>query len=285
MKTTTLRETEHSLNARGAYSAIVAWLTAGAVFLSLCNTWWDIAKDADLNFTHSKPIHRRQSEQAENFIDTIYTEIQTITDAQKGEIGNYQFLKTVTENKAWASTITHRQAEIEGTCSFIESRGKKIERQRQLEEEIRLQAASITCDPTDIRKSSNLTLDQLEWLVKGTWLEGEAETLYKADTEGGVNAFYLIAISTLESGRGGSPRAVGRHNYYGLETTTNYQSFRGCTEYFTEMMHRLYFSNDTIGTDIHTIGPVYCPPNPAWASTVTEMAMAKYKAIMDLTEN
>lgn len=285
MKTTTVRETENILIIRNAYSAIIAWLTAGAVFLSLCNNWWDIANEINLAITNSKPVHRRQSEQAEQFIDTIYMEARSIADTQKGKIGNHQFLESVTKEDAWTSIISHRQAEIERTCSFVESRGKEIERQQQLEEKIRMQAASITCDPTDISKSSNLTLHQLEWLVEGTWLEGEAETLYKADTEGGVNAFYLIAISTLESGRGGSPRAIGRHNYYGLETKTDYQSFQGCTEYFTDMMHRLYFSKDTIGTDIHAIGPIYCPPNPAWASTVTDMAMTEYKAIMDLTKN
>lgn len=269
---------------------VISIITAGAVFLSMCNNWWELAKDINLKFfSKSEPVHL-YSDQVEKTIQIAYENAsihaQVVhTGTKNGEVGKYHFLESVEKENTWTTIAAFRQSKILAKRAYAKSKIEETKKQQELENTIQLQRESITCDPTDITKPSNLTLDQLRVLVKGTWLEGKEEALYKADTVGGINAFFCIAISTLESGHGTSDRAINRSNFYGIELMTDFLSYENCTEYFTDMLYRLYISNPDIGPDITNIGPIYCPPNPEWASLVTNGAMEKYNKIMELTEN
>ena len=145
------------------------------------------------------------------------------------------------------------------------------------------QVRNIDCDASDITKISNLTKDEIGLMLQGTWLEGKENILYQAETEENINVFFMYAVSTLESEFGTSPRAVNRSNFYGLETMADYSSYENNTLYFADMMNRLYVNNDSIGSNLYNIGPVYCPPNPLWAEKIEEIMQQEYKKICELT--
>lgn len=133
----------------------------------------------------------------------------------------------------------------------------------------------IVCDVTDVTNISNLTVDKMKETFKGTWLEGKEEDLYNFEHEYNINAFFIYGVSTLESGRGTSPLARNRQNYYGANIDRYWDDWNDSTDYFCDFMTRLYIDKDN--TSVQGIGPVYCPPNPSWADEVETIMMGLYE--------
>ena len=67
----------------------------------------------------------------------------------------------------------------------------------------------------DARTPSNLTADELNRFVQGTALEGLGDAYAKAESEYGVNAFILLALSAHESAWGKSRIAQDKNNLFG----------------------------------------------------------------------
>lgn len=133
---------------------------------------------------------------------------------------------------------------------------------------------NIICDTSDITKISNMTEEQIDEMLEGTWLEGNAEVIYKVEQEESINAFFIYAVATLESDRGTSKRSITKKNFYGIELSTVFTSYSHNTEYFGGMMNRVYVSNGKISLD--TINPTYCPPNPNWKNVVAQLMYEQY---------
>lgn len=153
-----------------------------------------------------------------------------------------------------------------------------MEEEREVQQELILEAReealddyvnSIHCDPNDVTKITNLKLEDMHLLTRGTWWEGYEESLYNLEQRHGINAAFAMAVSTLESGAGTSSRARNRDNYYGLSTSTDYGSRFNCTMYFGDLLNRKYVSQGL--SSVYSIGPKYCPPNRQW-----ETYMANY---------
>lgn len=176
-------------------------------------------------------------------------------------------------------SLRERKAFVETTEETLLVKREKTKEQLAIQRQL----DSITCEPSDITKISNLTPEQINLLVEDTWLEGEGDTLYQVEQEHGVNVFFTYAVSTLESEFGTSPRAEDRDNYYGIEMLRDFESFENNTLYWADMMNRMYIDNENIGPNVQDIGPVYCPPNPKWADTITSMMKHQYKKICALT--
>ena len=191
------------------------------------------------------------------------------------------FTVTITEVEHELDDVSLRERE-----AFIETMEDALSVKRERTKEqivIQRQLDSITCEPSDITKISNMTPEQINLLVEDTWLEGEGDTLYQVEQEHGVNVFFIYAVSTLESEFGTSPRAESRDNYYGIEMLRDFESFENNTRYWADMMNRMYIDNKNIGPNVQNIGPVYCPPNPKWADTISSMMKHQYKKICELT--
>lgn len=193
------------------------------------------------------------------------------------DVVEFNFEKEIYTNPELNDALTERQSVLSRIENRIESQIQELE----IENAKRAQLESITCDPTDITKVSNLTEEQIGMMVEDTWLEGQEHTLYQVEQEEGINVFFIYAVSTLESDHGTSYRATSRHNYYGLETTKNYGSYENNTRYFGDMMNRLYISKGNVG--VSDINPIYCPPNRNWDDSVTEIMNAQYEKITTLT--
>lgn len=195
------------------------------------------------------------------------------------EVGSDFLLEAGIESAIDQVSVREREMFVETSENTL-----KLKRERaQKELAIQKQLESITCDPTDITKISNLTKEQITMMVKDTWLEGKEDVLYQAEQEHQVNVFFICAVSTLESSHGTSFRAEDRNNYYGMEMPTDFGSFENNTLYWADMMNRKYIDNKNIGSNIHDIAPVYCPPNPTWPDTISGMMNDQYKKICALT--
>lgn len=143
------------------------------------------------------------------------------------------------------------------------------------------QIENITCNTADITKTSNMTKDQIGIMLDGTWLEGEEETLYRVEQEAGVNAFFIYAVATLESGHGTSVKSTKQNNYYGITVSRKFESYSHNTDYFGGMMNRVYISKGHI--DVNKIGPIYCPPNPNWSNVVSDLMLEQYEKMIGKT--
>lgn len=155
--------------------------------------------------------------------------------------------------------------EVENQKKMIAEEEARIQREK---EEARIaQINSITADPYDVSKVSNLTEEQYYILTKGTWWEGHEQVLIDLEKRYSINAFYAMSVSTLESGHGKSDRAYERKNFYGAEVPTYFESLYDNTMYFGDFQNRLYISEGLIS--VWQIGPKYCPPNRNWEAYVS----------------
>ena len=168
-----------------------------------------------------------------------------------------------------SSSMTPKQYiadEVLSQQKIIEEEQERIrleqEAIQQAEIERIAQINSITADPNDISKVSNLTYDQYFILTKDTWWEGREQILIDLEKYYGINAFYAMSVSTLESGHGTSDRAKLKHNYYGAEVPTYFEGLYDNTMYFGDFQSRLYVDKGIVS--VWAIGPIYCPPNRNW---------------------
>lgn len=73
---------------------------------------------------------------------------------------------------------------------------------------------TLTVD-SDLRVASNVTAEEIDYMLKGTALEGLGEAFVEAEQKYGVNALYMMGLAIEESAWGTSSFAVNRNNLYG----------------------------------------------------------------------
>ena len=113
---------------------------------------------------------------------------------------------------------------------------------------------------TSICSVSGLTEDEISYLLEGSYMEDYAYLYYNAEKTYGINAYYMLAVSQLESGWGRSNAGMNYNNIFGLMTSRGgfqyFESKQDCVEYWLDLMERFYIGR---GLDSpSTIGPVYC---------------------------
>lgn len=76
-------------------------------------------------------------------------------------------------------------------------------------------------DPMDLLKKSNLSVEEIRLMLKGTALEEQAPAFYKCEKTYGVNAVMVMGIAIHESAWGTSRRAREDHNLTGYGVTSD----------------------------------------------------------------
>lgn len=159
----------------------------------------------------------------------------------------------------------------------------------EIEEELRLEEidnyiSSIICDPGDISKVSGLKEEDYYLLTKGTWWEGNEQTLIDLENNYGINAMFAMSVSTLESGFGRSDRAKTRNNYYGIEVPKVWDSLYSNTQYWGKLIKNHYV--DEGRPSVWSISSKYCPPNANyWASFNSDKMNEFYNELINKMVN
>lgn len=256
------------------------------IIMGILNGWWSDLVGVEMKALSKPAFKTTTTEQARIDIASAYKSglsvaklsgLGAMGESQSKITKSLSFEQTISNDTALSVVLSDRKLRVQNIENDITSQIAQI----QTEYEAKQQLESITCDPTNITKISNMTQEQMAQMLSGTWLEGKEETLYQVEQTEGINAFFVYAVATLESGNGTSYRAKTRSNYYGLETSADYKSYEENTLFFGDMINRLYISKDKVSVD--TIGPTYCPPNREWEVTVSEIMKTQYEKISALT--
>ena len=116
---------------------------------------------------------------------------------------------------------------------------------------------------------SGLTAEQIEGMLENyPGLSGLGEAIYNVEQENGVNAFYTLAVASLESGYGKSNLAVNKNNLFGL-MGCSFDSKEECVAYFGRLMIN-YQDKHNITMTPNGINPRYCTTD-SWASQITQL--------------
>ena len=169
---------------------------------------------------------------------------------------------------------------LETTRPYIRNEFKWKQVKSQYDEMVA--AKNVVCDPKNITKISNLTETQANRILEGTWLEGKGQQLLYFERKHHINAFFIYAGSTLESGPGDSPKAWTSSNFYGLSLDRDWDDWEDCTAYWADMVDRLYVSERL--DSVESISYKYCPPTPEdWTGKVTELMNSLYNKTQPTT--
>lgn len=120
---------------------------------------------------------------------------------------------------------------------------------------------------TTIMSKSGLTAEQIENLVKNyPGLSGLGKAIYDVETNNGVNAFYTLAVASLESGYGTSTMARRKNNLFGMMGCI-FKEKSDSVHYFGKLMndYQKYCKMTPNG-----INPRYCTTS-TWARDVTQI--------------
>jgi beta-N-acetylglucosaminidase len=208
----------------------------------------------------------------------VSTTIPNVTDEEDAEI------------QEAVATEARRQLTLEEEIADQIAYEKEQERLRKLELKRKKRIAfinSVVCNPDDISRVTGLEkISDYKCLTEGTWWSGHEQALYDLEHTYGINAAFAMSVSTLESGSGTSTRANSRHNYYGIELSTVWNSLDDNTLYWGGLINRVYVSKGL--TSVWSIGPVYCPPNREWenfmASNMQSLRQSLINNLMDTVE-
>ena len=123
---------------------------------------------------------------------------------------------------------------------------------------------------TDVYQISNLNDKEINKRLKGTFLEGTGEMMYKIETEKGINFRAVYAIAALESGKG--KQTSGRNNYCGIKNKdySGYRDFESreeCLIFLAGILNSKFYR----GRSLEAIAPDYCPTDDEWAKQVKQI--------------
>ena len=124
----------------------------------------------------------------------------------------------------------------------------------------------ITYNPSNIKVASNITTKELDTALEGTGLEGLGYAYRQAEKEYGINALFLVGLTSHESGWGQSRRARENNNLSGYAVyndASKGKSFRtkfDCIMTTANLIHDEYLSKDGSnynGSSVEAISKMY----------------------------
>lgn len=169
--------------------------------------------------------------------------------------------------------------------SQIDSLNKQIEKYDRLEK--------ITFDSSDVTKVSNMTVKELEYVLKGTNLEPLAQDFFDAEQEYEVNALFIISIAAIESGWGTSHRAIYDNNLTGFGVYSdsskgiNSDTKRGNILLTAKTLHNNYLTEGGScyhGKSIYGVSRSYCT-SETWTGKVSNVGNNLYQKCINFYLN
>lgn len=161
-------------------------------------------------------------------------------------------------------------------------RYKQEELKKQKEEEAR-KALEPQYNPNDLRVLSNLTPEQLDTMLEGSYLKKLSPHILEYEKEYNVNALFVLSLVTEESGHGTSYLARTHKNIAGMKNSRGgYRTFpnwTSCAKEVFRLIDEEYLSEGgkfkVKDSNIKSVNLRYCP-NPkdpySWSENINTIA-------------
>lgn len=202
------------------------------------------------------------------------------------DIEEYQFrMRTGEEFLKESYRIAEEQRELERVRVEEEKRRLKEEEERRLKEEeerrqlelkrIEEESRIPHFNPYDLRESSNLTRDKAYKMLEGSALQSVADAYVYAEEVYGVNAIFIMALTSVESAYGRSELAMYRNNIGGVKGMNGdwayFSDWGECIMYIASFLSESYLSEDGMffnGYSVDDINIKYCQDDSDWAGMI-----------------
>lgn len=233
----------------------------------------DLLTDLEISVnteTNTEIITNNHSELMDEYVETV--EVLTFTGAENP---NNQQVSKVLNRMSIDDNFDDNLVEEEIIEEdFNQNEIIEITEEEIIEEEI-IQEANLEqyTSSYNIKSESGLSIEQINWILEDTEMEGLGEVIYKIEQDYGINSYYTISVAKLESGAGTSNLAHRANNLFGL-IGCEFQSYESCVLYFGELMYN--YENSGIIMTPSGISIRYCPGNNTWGGNIAWL-MNDYK--------
>ena len=133
-------------------------------------------------------------------------------------------------------------------------------------------------DPNNLLEKSNLTRDDAYRMLKGSKLQSVSSHYIYAEETYGVNAIFLMGLTSLESGHGTSNIAINNNNIGGVRKGSgeysSFSSWESCISYIANLISKYYLKDDATyfsGRSIWDVNENYCE-NSDWADKIVSIS-------------
>lgn len=179
-------------------------------------------------------------------------------------------------------------------------RSEELKREQMIKEIVKSLAEQIRnskprFNPSDVTEGSNLTLDQIHYLLQGTALDDLSPYYYEFEKKYGLNAFFIMSLTAEESGWGTSYLATNYNNIAGHKNKYGgwkyYDSKVQCLEETFRLISQEYVSpkgDFYCGKDMFDINLTYCPnkDNPTkWANNIYNISQELLQKLKEENNN
>lgn len=210
------------------------------------------------------------------------------------------------KNKESIMEISSLNTLIEKTKSDLEQKNiaiKNNEYQISLLNEMienisfKLEDYGVHYNSENVRELSNISISQLELILKGTGLEGSALYFVEAEKIYNINALFLVGIAALESSWGTSDLAKYRNNLTGFkaynnsvsENATHFSSFKDSIMGTAKLLSEDYLTEGGIyfeGYSAYSVNLNFCKqndgtPSLTWSQNISKIAKKSVKEIKE----
>ena len=134
-------------------------------------------------------------------------------------------------------------------------------------------------NPFNLTEKSNLTTEMAIKMLNGSALQNAAAAYVYAEEVYGVNAIFLISLTSLESGHGRSELAMYRNNIGGVKSSSGdwayFSDWGECIMYIASFISDLYLNEDGAyynGKSIWAVNIKYCEDSSPWADMINSIA-------------
>lgn len=208
-------------------------------------------------------------------------ESRTTSDTLKEDVNTVK-VSEVETNESVVKPRSEQEAEksVEEQKPAAEQK-QEVEEVVEIKEEVKKEVKDVKTphfNPNNLLEKSNLTRDDAYRMLKGSKLQSVSSHYIYAEETYGVNAIFLMGLTSLESGHGTSNIAINNNNIGGVRKGSgeysSFSSWEGCISYIANLISKYYLKDDATyfsGRSIWDVNENYCE-NSDWADKIVSIS-------------
>lgn len=207
-------------------------------------------------------------------------ESRTTSDTLKEDVNTVK-VSEVETNESVVKPRSEQEAEksVEEQKPVAEQK-QEVEKVVEIKEEVKKEVKDVKTphfNPNNLLEKSNLTRDDAYRMLKGSKLQSVSSHYIYAEETYGVNAIFLMGLTSLESGHGTSNIAISNNNIGGVRKGSgeysSFSSWESCISYIANLISKYYLKDDATyfsGRSIWDVNENYCE-NSDWADKIVSI--------------